>query len=101
MIRYPRPESTAIISAATSTSQATPNAIRRPTTILGRMGGKITLTISAPVDRPKFRPACTYIGGTLRTAIIVARRIGKNDARKTRKLGAWLLTPNQRTAKGL
>src|SRR5688500_13787238 len=101
MIRYPRPESTAIISAATSTSQATPNAIRRPTTILGRMAGKITLTISAPVDRPKFRPACTYIGGTLRTPFIVATTIGKNDATKIRKIGARLVTPNQCTARGI
>jgi hypothetical protein len=40
-------ESTAIISAATRTSQATPNAMRRPTTMRGRTAGKITRRISA------------------------------------------------------
>src|SRR5688500_559648 len=67
----------------------------------GRTAGKITRTISAGVVRPKLRPACTYIGGTLRTPFIVATTIGKNDARKIRKIGARLLTPNQITASGI
>src|SRR5688500_7086040 len=42
-----------------------------------------------------------YIGGTLRTPFIVATTMGKNEARKIRKIGARLLTPNQITASGI
>ena len=34
-----------------------------------------------------------YIGGTLRTPFMAPTTIGKNDARKIRKIGAALLTP--------
>jgi hypothetical protein len=42
MIRYPRPERSAIISAATTTSHATPRPIRMPTMICGSTAGMIT-----------------------------------------------------------
>src|SRR5262249_6433686 len=58
MMRYPRPESTAIISAATSTSQATPKAMRSPTAMRASAAGATTRSISCGVDSPKFRPAC-------------------------------------------
>jgi hypothetical protein len=42
MIMYPRPERSAIISAATTTSQATPRPMRIPTTTCGSTAGITT-----------------------------------------------------------
>ena len=67
----------------------------------GRTAGIITRLINCGVVSPKLRPAWRYIGGTLRTPFMTATMIGKSEARKIRKIGAALLTPNQITASGI
>src|SRR4029453_18940217 len=55
----------------------------------------------AGAESPKFRPAWRYIAGTFRTPFIAATTIGKNEARKIRKIAAVLLTPNSTIATGI
>jgi len=84
-----------------ATAGGAPNAMRRPTTMRGSTAGKITRRISCGAVHPKLRPACRNIGGTLRTAFVVATSTGKSVARKIRNIGAKCDTPNQMTASGI
>jgi hypothetical protein len=101
MIRYPRPEFTAIISAATTTSQATPSPMRMPVTIWGSAAGSTTERKSRNPENSKFRAARRYFPSIVATPAAVPTTIGKNDERKIRKMGERSPTPNHRMASGI
>src|ERR1700682_2681269 len=101
MTRYPRPESTAIISAATTASQATPSAILRPVRTWGSAAGRTTRARRARGERSKLRPARRYIEGMERTPFIVVTTIGKNEARKIRKIVAKFEMPKRTIETGI
>ena len=101
MIRYPKPESTAIISAATTTSHAMPSAIRKPTMICGSAAGKTTFARSCQGARPKLRPARRDTDGTLDTPSTQATTIGKKAPRKIRKIAGLSPTPKKMMDTGI
>src|SRR5712692_5502420 len=101
MIRKPRPELTAIISAATTTSQAMPRASRKPTRRRGRIAGRSTRRAIWRGARPKLRPAFQWIDETLPTALIAETASGRTEAMKMMKTEERSPTPNQRIASGI
>src|SRR6266508_736232 len=101
IIRYPRPEVTAIISAATTTNQAMPSASRTPVRICGKAAGKMTFLNSVVPLTPKFWAARRWASGIFCTAAIEAVMTGNKLARKIRKIGARSLTPNHKIATGI
>lgn len=60
MVRKPSPELSAIISAATTTSHATPRLMRIPTMMCGRAAGTMTRRSSLNPVTPKFWEARMY-----------------------------------------
>ena len=78
----------AIISAATTTSQAMPSARRRPTMICGRAAGNTTLANTCAGASPKLRPARRKTDGTFETPLTHATTIGKNAPRKIKNTAA-------------
>src|SRR5207237_9368799 len=100
MIRKPSPELIATISAATTTSHATPNPTRMPVMIVGSAPGMMTWVNSLNPVMPKFCAAQRYSRSTSCTPEVVASTIGKNDARKTRNIGERKNTQNHRKAHG-
>ena len=52
-------------------------------------------------DSPKFLPAFTCVGATFRTALMEVTAMGRNDARKIRKMAARSPTPNHNIEIGI
>src|SRR6185503_18147368 len=96
-----RPEFTAIISAATTTSQATPSPMRMPVTIWGSAAGSTTERKSRSPPNSKLRAARRYLPSIVSTPAAVPTTMGKNEERKIRKIGERSPTPNQRMASGI
>src|SRR5437763_2164241 len=101
MIRNPRPELTAIISAATTTSQAMPTVMRTPTSNCGRMAGSSTSRSISHGGSAKLRAALRCTGSMSCTAFIVASVSGRNEAEKISNMAERSPTPNQRMAMGI
>src|SRR5215468_10126918 len=101
MMRSPSPDLKAIISAATTTNQATPRLILMPTMICGRAAGITTWRNSASPETPKFSAARMYWRSMVWTPAVVSSAMGKKEERKIRKIGARFPTPNQMMARGI
>src|SRR4030095_1045668 len=89
------------ISAATTTSQATPSPIRMPVTIWGSAAGSTTDRKRRNPVNSKLRAARRYFRSMVMTPAAVPTTMGKNDERKIRKIGERSPTPNHRMASGI
>src|SRR2546428_203069 len=83
-------------------AQPVPKEIRRPTTMLGRAAGKITLRKSdAWSVQPSTCPACTSTGSMRFTPAMVESRVGNSVATQTTNTLPASPMPNQRMASGI
>src|SRR5439155_17294643 len=83
-------------------AQPVPKEIRRPTTMLGRAAGKITLQKSdAWSVQPSTCPACTSTGSMRFTPAMVESRVGNSVATQTTNTLPASPMPNQRMASGI
>src|SRR5205823_1696594 len=98
--RKPMPDSTAIISAATSSSSAVPAPSRRPAKIIGSAEGRITLRMTDQRRAPNATAARTSSGSAWRTPVNVLIAIGKKTPRAMTATLDGSPSPSQRMSSG-
>src|SRR5688572_4197370 len=98
--RNPIPDSTAIISAATSSSSAVPAPSRSPAKIIGSADGSTTLRITDQRRAPKATAARTSSGSAWRTPVNVLMAIGKNTPSAITATFDGSPSPSQRMSSG-
>ena len=94
------PDSTAIISAATSSSSAVPAPSRRPAKIIGSAEGRITLRMTDQRRAPNATAARTSSGSAWRTPVNVLIAIGKKTPRAMTATLDGSPSPSQRMSSG-
>jgi hypothetical protein len=100
-IKYPSPDFTAIISAATTTSHAMPRLILKAGMIAGNIAGNITSLIVSILLKLKFAATWKYRELMWFTALMVLTKRGKKLDKKIRKMAGLSPIPNHSIAKGI